>query len=90
MTFGMFTKKYNALCLRGKESDVLSREVADRMAQVGPKAKIIELEDCGHAPALVNPKCLSIVSKWLSETNHLIEVEELSPQDKELGKDKVE
>ena len=44
----------------------------------------------GISDKLVNPKCLSIVSKWLSETNHLIEVEDLPPQDKELGKDKVD
>ena len=78
------------LVLRGKESDVLSREVADRMARVGPKAEIIELEDCEHAPVLVDPKHLSIVSDWLTETNHLIRDEDLPPQDKELGKDKVD
>jgi len=33
---------------------------------------------------------LSIVSEWLSETNHLIEDEDLAPQDKELGKDQVD
>ena len=53
-------------------------------------AKIIELEDCGHAPVLVDSKYLSIVSEWLSETNHLIEDEDLPPQDKELGKDQVD
>jgi pimeloyl-ACP methyl ester carboxylesterase len=78
------------LVLRGKGSGVLSREVADRMARVGPKAKIVELEDCGHAPVLVDSKYLSIVSEWLSETNHLIEDEDLPPQDKELGKDQVD
>ena len=78
------------LVLRGKGSDVLSREVADRMARTGPKAKIIELEDYGHAPVLVDSKYLSIVSEWLSETNHLIEDEDLAPQDKESGKDKVD
>ena len=78
------------LVLRGKGSGILSREVADRMARVGPKAKIVELEDCGHAPVLVDSKYLSIVSEWLSETNHLIEDEDLPPQDKELGKDQVD
>ena len=73
-----------------RKSDVLSREVADRMARTGPKAKIIELEDYGHAPVLVDSKYLSIVSEWLSETNHLIEDEDLPPQDKELGKDQVD
>ena len=78
------------LVLRGKESDALSREVADRMARVGPKAKIIELENCRHAPVLVDPKYLSIVSEWLSETNHLIRDEDPPSQDKGLDKDKVD
>ena len=60
------------------------------MARVGPKAEIIELDNCGHAPVLVDPKYLSKVSEWLSETNHLIQDEGLPPQDKELGKDKVD
>ena len=40
------------LCLRGEESDLLSRDTAEDMRQRGPRAVVVEIPSCGHAPAL--------------------------------------
>ena len=39
------------LCLRGESSDLLLRETADAMRNRGPRAVVIEIPGCGHAPA---------------------------------------
>jgi pimeloyl-ACP methyl ester carboxylesterase len=40
------------LVLRGVESDLLLPDVARNMMARGPRATIVEIEGCGHAPAL--------------------------------------
>ena len=40
------------LVLRGVESDLLLCDTARQMAVRGPRAVIVEIESCGHAPAL--------------------------------------
>ena len=40
------------LLLRGKTSDVLSREAAEAMTRRGPRCRLAEIEYCGHAPLL--------------------------------------
>jgi len=41
------------LLLRGEQSDVLPREVAEQMTQRGPRPKLVEFAGVGHAPALM-------------------------------------
>lgn len=41
------------LILRGKESDLLSRETAEAMTQRGPRAALVEFASVGHAPMLM-------------------------------------
>ena len=53
------------LVLRGAESDLLTKEVADEMTTRGPKAALVEFEDCGHAPALMAPDQIDAVRRWL-------------------------
>jgi len=43
-----------ALVLRGAESDLLTREVAQAMATRGPKPRVIEFAGVGHAPMLLD------------------------------------
>jgi len=43
-----------ALVLRGDQSDLLSRDVAQAMAARGPKARVIEFIGVGHAPMLLD------------------------------------
>ena len=40
------------LALRGAHSDLLLPEVAEAMRQRGPRAVVVTVPDCGHAPAL--------------------------------------
>ena len=53
------------LVLRGAESDLLLADTAAEMAQRGPKAQVIEVAGCGHAPALLDEAQISLVKDWL-------------------------
>ena len=53
------------LLLRGAESDILPREVAQAMTQRGPKAKLVEFENVGHAPMLLNDAEVGVVRDFL-------------------------
>ena len=53
------------LLLRGADSDILPREVAHAMTQRGPKAKLVEFENVGHAPMLLNQAEVSVVREFL-------------------------
>ena len=53
------------LCLRGAESDLLLRETTDAMQQRGPKAKVVEIPGCGHAPALNTAMQLELISSFV-------------------------
>jgi pimeloyl-ACP methyl ester carboxylesterase len=53
------------LVLRGSDSDLLLPETAAEMATRGPKAQVIELGGCGHAPALQDPAQIDVVVRWL-------------------------
>jgi len=54
------------LCLRGETSDLLLPEVAEEMKRRGPKATVVTIAGCGHAPALNLPDQLSLVERFLS------------------------
>jgi pimeloyl-ACP methyl ester carboxylesterase len=54
------------LCLRGVESDLLLPEVAAEMARRGPRAQVVEITGCGHAPALNVPAQIAIVEAFLA------------------------
>src|SRR3546814_6016362 len=53
------------LLLRGANSDLLLQETAAEMTRRGPKAKLVEIPDCGHAPALMAPEQIACVRDWL-------------------------
>ncbi|MEY2952576.1 MAG: hypothetical protein RLZZ401_663 [Pseudomonadota bacterium] len=58
------------LCLRGASSDLLLREVTDAMQVRGPGAhgllSVVEVPDCGHAPALNVPLQMDWVADFLA------------------------
>jgi pimeloyl-ACP methyl ester carboxylesterase len=56
------------LLLRGEHSDLLPRSVAEEMRRRGPRAKLIEFPDCGHAPALLNHAQIAPVVQWITQT----------------------
>jgi len=54
------------LCLRGETSDLLLAETADAMRQRGPRAVVIEIPGCGHAPALNTPQQYALVERFFA------------------------
>ena len=59
------------LVLRGAQSDILLAETAEEMTRRGPKAKLVELPDCGHAPALLGAWEIGLIRDWLNEVRDL-------------------
>jgi len=55
------------LLLRGAESDLLTHETAQAMAQRGPKARLHEFAGVGHAPMLVVEEQVRVVRGFLLE-----------------------
>ena len=53
------------LCLRGADSDLLEAETAAQMAVRGPRARVVTIQGCGHAPALNVPEQLSLLAEFL-------------------------
>ena len=53
------------LLLRGANSDVLLRDTAVEMSNRGPKAKLVEIQDVGHAPMLMDEAQIRTVSEFL-------------------------
>ena len=53
------------LVLRGVTSDLLLPEDAEAMTRRGPRARIVEIPGCGHAPGLNVPEQIAIVREFL-------------------------
>jgi pimeloyl-ACP methyl ester carboxylesterase len=54
------------LCLRGESSDLLLPETAEQMRRRGPRAVVVEIAGCGHAPALNTPAQWALVERFLA------------------------
>lgn len=54
------------LCLRGADSDLLLTETAQAMRERGPRARVVEIAGCGHAPALNVPGQIGLVEEFLA------------------------
>ncbi|MBQ0945185.1 alpha/beta hydrolase [Ideonella sp. 4Y16] len=54
------------LCLRGEHSDLLEAPVAEQMRQRGPRATVVTVPGCGHAPALNVPAQFAWVDDFLT------------------------
>ena len=55
------------LMLRGETSDLVSVETAQDMTQRGPKAKLVTIPGCGHAPALNVPEQFAVLDEFVAE-----------------------
>jgi len=53
------------LCLRGEHSDLLLPETAEAMRARGPRAVVVTIPGCGHAPALNTPDQFALVERFL-------------------------
>ena len=54
------------LCLRGADSDLLLAATAQAMRERGPRARVVEISGCGHAPALNVPGQIGLVEEFLA------------------------
>ena len=54
------------LVIRGESSDLLRREDAEEMTRRGPRANLVEIAGCGHAPALMAADQIAMVKDWLA------------------------
>jgi pimeloyl-ACP methyl ester carboxylesterase len=55
------------LLIRGERSDVVSRAVATEMTRRGPKAKVVEIRNVGHAPTLLHADQIAVVRDFLHQ-----------------------
>lgn len=55
------------LLLRGEASDLLPIEVAREMTRRGPRARLLEIAGCGHAPALNVPAQIEPIAQFLAQ-----------------------
>ena len=53
------------LVLRGGQSDLLLRETAEAMTARGPRARLVEFAEAGHAPSLMAAHQVAVVKDWL-------------------------
>ena len=54
------------LVLRGADSDLLEPAVAQRMTERGPRATLVTVPGCGHAPALNTPQHFAWVADFFA------------------------
>jgi pimeloyl-ACP methyl ester carboxylesterase len=52
------------LVVRGAQSDLLSTDTAMQMSQRGPRARVVEIADVGHAPTFVQPAQIAIAREF--------------------------
>lgn len=57
--------KAETLVVRGAQSDLLSPETAQTMAQRGPRARLVAFDGVGHAPTLIAQDQLAAVTGFL-------------------------
>lgn len=56
------------LLMRGGRSDLLLAETAEAMRTRGPGCELVTFADSGHAPALMAPEQIDVVTDWLERT----------------------
>ena len=55
------------LLTRGAQSDLLGHETAEEMTRRGPRARLVEFPDVGHAPMFFDPDQIAVVRDFLLE-----------------------
>jgi len=54
------------LVIRGEESDMLPADLARDMMRRNPRARVVEMKGCGHAPLLMSAEQIGCVSEFLN------------------------
>jgi pimeloyl-ACP methyl ester carboxylesterase len=53
------------LILRGEKSDILTKDIAEKMVSSKPNVTLIEIPNVGHAPSLMIDSQIKVVKEWL-------------------------
>jgi pimeloyl-ACP methyl ester carboxylesterase len=56
----------DVLLLRGERSDIFPKAVAHAMVDMKPRARLVEIPGCGHAPSLMASSQIAIVRNFLA------------------------
>lgn len=56
------------LLLRGVNSDLLTKETVEQMKESKPDLTVVEIENTGHAPALMSKAEISLITRWFDNT----------------------
>jgi pimeloyl-ACP methyl ester carboxylesterase len=59
--------KAQVLLTRGANSDLLSAATAQRMTEIGPRARLVEFSGVGHAPMFMHADQIDVVRQFLLE-----------------------
>ena len=62
-------KRWPALVIRGKNSDLLSARTVAEMARRHPRLASVEIPDQGHAPLLKDRFSISLIADFLREAD---------------------
>ena len=66
VVFADFRWTIDEMDLRGADSDLLLADTAEQMRDRGPRALVVTIAGCGHAPALNVPEQLDLVQRFLA------------------------
>ncbi|WP_019216751.1 alpha/beta fold hydrolase [Legionella tunisiensis] len=55
------------MVIHGRHSDLLLPEHIKKMRRIHPDIEVLEVEDAGHAPALLDLAQHNAISSWLAQ-----------------------
>lgn len=65
LLFRKLARNRPTLLIRGATSDIISRDIAERMKRHAPDLELAEVENVGHAPTLDEPAAVAAIDKFL-------------------------
>ena len=65
LLFRRLARKRPTLLIRGGMSDIISREIAEKMQRVAPSMKRVDVPGIGHAPTLTEPEAVDAIEQFL-------------------------
>lgn len=67
LLFGKLARRRPTLLIRGAHSDIITAEIAARMARRAPSLRVAEVPGVGHAPTLTEPAALAAIEQYLAD-----------------------
>lgn len=58
--------------IRGQQSDLLSEQTCQKMLQLQPKAQLAQIAGVGHAPTLMTPEQIAVVSDFIFSQSDIV------------------